>query len=96
MAEIRFQISGTRVKILAADRIPYQIEVQTVNLESDASNLVASEQSHLQPEVFEYTSQQEFPIPDPGRYELQSSIVLMPPSGKISAFYRGSTFRVIP
>lgn len=95
IAEVRFQILGPEAETLVAERIPFQIEVHTVDSKTGGSNLVASERSQLQPEVFEYRSQQEFPIPDLGRYELQSIVLLLPP-GEMMAFHQGAPFRVVP
>lgn len=95
MAEVRFQILGPEAETLVAERIPYQIEAHTIDLETGDSNLVASERSQLQPDVFEYRSQQEFSIPDLGHYELQSIVLLLPP-GEMMAFHQGAPFRVVP
>ncbi len=96
MAEDRFQVSGPGAEALTAGRVPYRIDVHTVDVETEASNLVASEQGQLQPQEFEYTSRLQFPIPKPGRYELQSRVSLSRPSGEISALHRGPTVRVTP
>ncbi len=95
MAEVRFQISGTETETMAADRVPFWIQFHIVDLESGAVNLVASEQSQRQPDIFEYTNQQAFPIPDLGRYELQSIVLLLPP-GEMMAFHQGPTIKVVP
>jgi len=95
MAEIRFQVSGTEAETMAADRVPFWIQFHTVDLESKVVSLVASEQSQLQPEIFEYTSQQAFPVSDLGRYELQSIVLLLPP-GEMMAFHQGPTIKVVP
>jgi hypothetical protein len=94
-AEVRFQVLGVEAEKLTAERIPYQIEVHTIDLETGDSNLIASERSQLQPEVFEYRSQQEFSIPDLGHYELQSVVLLLPPA-EMMAFRQDARFRVVP
>jgi predicted flap endonuclease-1-like 5' DNA nuclease len=95
VAEVHFQISGTEAEMLTAMRMPYRIEVHTVDLESGASKLVASEESHLRPGVVKYRSQQRFRIPDLGRYELHSIALLLPP-GDMMAYCQGPTLKVIP
>jgi len=95
MAEVRFKVSGPEAETLTAERIPFRSEVHTVALEGGASNLVASGLSQLQPQVFEYTSQQEFPIPELGRHELHSIVLLLPPD-EMMASHRGPTFKVVP
>jgi hypothetical protein len=95
MAEVRFQISGPEAKTLTTEPIPFRIEVHTVDLESGVSTLVASEGNQLQPRGFEYTRQQAFPLPDIGRYELHTIVLLLPP-GEMMAFHRGPTIKVVP
>jgi hypothetical protein len=94
-AEVRFQLSGADARPLAAEGNPLWIHFHTVDLETGAANLVASEQCQLQPDISEYTSQRTFPIPDLGHYRLQSMVVLLPP-GRLMAFREGPTFRVVP
>lgn len=95
VAEIRFKISGSEATALTSDQAPYRIDVTTLNRESAAPpNLVASKQSQLQPQKFEYVEQLKFPIPYPGRYELQSRIALMLSSCNMSDSYQGYFFRV--
>lgn len=95
LAKVRFQISGPEAEALTEDRLPFRIEVHTVDLKSRASNLVASGQGQLQPQVFEYTGQHSFPMPQLGRYELHSILLLLPP-GEMMACYRGPIFNVVP
>jgi predicted flap endonuclease-1-like 5' DNA nuclease len=95
IARVRFQISGPEAEALTANRLPFRIEVHTVDLKSRASCLVASGQGQLQPQVFEYSGQQAFPMPEPGRYELHSILLLLPP-GDMMACYRGPIFNVVP
>lgn len=95
MAEIDFRISGEEMEKLASDEVPFQIELHAVNLESGAVNFVESEQSRLQPQVFEYRSRQILPIPDLGRYELQSIVLLLPPA-EMMACYQGPIVNVVP
>lgn len=95
LAKIRFQISGPEAEALTQDRLPFRIEVHTLDLKSRASSLVASGQGQLQPQVFEYTGQQAFPMPQLGRYELHSIVLLLPP-GEMMASYRGPTINVVP
>jgi hypothetical protein len=94
-AEIRFQMSGPERDTVTESRIPFRVEVHTVDLESRASNLVASWPSELRPEVFEYTTHQEFPIPELGRHELHSVVLLHPP-GAMMAYHLGPIINVIP
>jgi len=95
MAEVRFQISGVKAETITADRIPFQVEVRVLDLESRATNLVATGQSQLEPQKFEYTSPQEFPFPELGRYEIRSRVFLLP-SDETIASHKGPIFKVVP
>ena len=94
MTEVRFQVLGAQVEMNTADSYPLQIEVQIVNLESEASNLITSEEDQFQPQT--YTKTQQFLIPEVGHYELQSQVVLLLPNGKVPAVHKGPRFRVKP
>jgi hypothetical protein len=94
-AEVSFQLSGSSAETLASRGTPFRIEGYTVDIESGVSELVASEQSQLEPQVFEYVGQQEFGIPDVGRYEFHSIVLLLPP-GKTATYRCGPTIRVVP
>jgi len=94
-AEISFQLSGSDAETLVSQGIPFRIEGYTVDIESGVSEPVVSDQSQLAPEVFEYSSRQEFGIPDVGRYEFYSIVLLLPP-GEMAAYHRGPIMRVIP
>ncbi len=94
-AEISFQLSGSDAETLASQSIPFRIEGYTVDTESGVSELVVSDQSQLAPEVFEYIGQQEFGMPDVGRYEFHSIVLLLPP-GKTATYHCGPTIRVVP
>lgn len=92
VSEVHFQVLGAQVEMNTAESYPLQIEVQTINLESDASNLVASEDDQIQPQTYRKT--QQFPIPEVGHYELQSQVALLLPNGKVSDVHKGPRFRV--
>jgi hypothetical protein len=94
-AAVRFRVAGSEAETVAAKCIPFRIEHHTVDLESGASGLVASEDNELQPRVFEYTSEQSFPIPEVGRYELHTIVLLLPP-GEMMTYHRGLTIKVVP
>ena len=95
MVEVYFRLSGSEAKFLPAERIPYRVEIYVEDLQSKVLSLVASERGQLQPEVFEYRSLQNFPIPELGRYELYSLVILLPPAAKMS-YFRGPIFKIVP
>ena len=91
---IRFRISGPKADALAADQIPFRVELHSVDLEGGDSTLVTSRQHRLRPQVFEYTIRQEFPLPDEGHYELHSIVFLLPPH-EIMAHHCTPSFKVV-
>ena len=94
-AEVSFKLSGAGAEALASKSIPFWIEGYTVEIESGASELVASDRGRLTPQVFEYKGRQEFSIPDLGRYEFHIVVLLLPP-GEMAAFHQGPTLKVVP
>lgn len=94
MAEINFQLSGTDAETLASRGIPFRIEGYTVDVDSGVSELVASYQSRLSPQVFKYMGLQEFAIPDVGHYEFHSMVLFLPPV-ELAAYHRGPTLRIV-
>jgi hypothetical protein len=94
-AEINFRLSGADAETLTSQSIPFRIEGYTVDLESGVLELVASDRSQLEPQVFEYRGQERFAIPDVGRYEFHSRVLLLPP-GEVAAYHRGPNIRVVP
>ena len=94
-AEVRFELSGREAERLTAERVPYQIEVHLVDLETETSSLVSSGRSELEPEQYEYTSQQMFPIPEVGRYEVHSIIHLLAPD-EMTADHHGPILNIVP
>ena len=92
MSQIRFQVLGEKAETAAGDNYTLRTEIHTVNLKSDAANLVSAEDDQFQP--LTYTKTQRFPIPEVGHYELQSEVVLELPEGRVSAIYKGPRFTV--
>ena len=88
-------IALTVAFVSAGAQTVYQVEFHLLDLAADTSRLVSSERSRLQPGVLEYGSQQRFPIPEPGRYALQSLVFLLPP-GEVMILDLGPTIRVVP
>lgn len=95
IAKVHFQLSGPDAEMISTDRLPFRIEVHTVDLESGDAELVAAGPGQFRPQVFEYTSQQQFPIPELGRYEVHTIVLLLPPHENMAS-YRGPTLNVLP
>ena len=94
-AEVHFRLSGSAAKRLASARGPFRVELYAVDLGTGASKSVASAMGQLQPQILDYASRQEFPVPRLGRYELQAIVRLLPP-GDGMACHRGPTISVVP
>ncbi len=95
MTSIQFTVSGVNTETLMAENTPYQILMLIVDQNRGLTKLIASEQGLFQPEQSVYTHRLEFPIPDLGRYELQT-IVLIQSQTDLMAIYRGPNISVIP
>jgi len=95
MAEIHFRVSGDKSKTLTADHTPFFVEILAHNLESKTTSLVSFGEDQLKPKKFNYTNQQEFPMPEVGRYEIHSKVFLLQ-SDEMIASHKGPIFRVIP
>ncbi|HSE80145.1 MAG TPA: hypothetical protein VLA87_00465 [Gaiellaceae bacterium] len=94
-AELRFQLSGDKAGDLAERHSAFRVETYAVDLESGDPKLVASEEGELRDEVFEYATEQVFPVPELGRYELHGVVVLLPPEEAMAA-RRGPVIEVVP
>jgi hypothetical protein len=94
VAETHFQLTGSDSETIAAECRPFRIECHTVDLEGGASRLVTAELKHLRAGLLDYTSQQTFPVPEVGRYELHTVVLLLPPC-EMMASHRGPIFNVV-
>lgn len=94
MVAVHFQLSGPGATDLIADNTPFQVEIQLTDLEKGNVHFTESKRNQLQPEVLEYTSRQELPLPEPGRYEVHSLITLFSPE-ELKAEYEGPIVNVI-
>ena len=95
MTSIQFTVSGVNTETLMAENTPYQILMLIVDQNRGLTKLIASEQGLFQPEQSVYTHRLEFPIPDLGRYELQT-IVLIQSQTDLTTIHRGPNISVIP
>jgi hypothetical protein len=93
--EVRFDISGSDAASIVNRQIPYQVEIQTVNLATNSLNqFVELGQLRLQSGITEYTVRQEMPMPDAGRYELQTLVHVDSPA-EMMAYYTGPTLNIV-
>jgi hypothetical protein len=89
MTSIQFTVSGVN-----AESTPYQILMLVVDQNRGLTKLIASEQGLFQTEQSEYTRRLECPVPDLGRYELQT-IVRIQSQPELMAIYRGPIIKVV-
>jgi len=75
----KLRIEGADAHSLTYERVPFNIEFYLVTLEHNHSNLVATYNSQLEPNNLVYDFQQDFPIPEHGRYRLYLTSRLLPP-----------------
>jgi hypothetical protein len=95
LAEVRFRISGTDAESITRGNFPFQVSGYTVDLNTNAANPVTLKQETLQNNEFEYSSQYEFPVPKPGRYELHNIVLLLPPYTRMVC-YPGPILNIVP
>jgi hypothetical protein len=94
-ADVTFRLSGPGAETLTKRGIPFRIEGHLVDLESGASEMVMSERGQLAPQVFEYTSNERFIMPEVGCYEFYTVVLLLPP-GQVAAYHRGRGIKIVP
>jgi hypothetical protein len=95
MTSIQFTVSGVNAEMLIAENTPYQILMLIVDQNRGLTKLIASEQGLFQPEQSMHTHRLEFPIPDLGRYELQT-FVLIRSQTDFMAIHHGPNIKVVP
>ena len=95
VAQIQFTVSSPSPEAVTTDSAPCQILVLAVDQNRGVTKLIASEHGLFHPGQAVNTHRLEFPIPDVGRYELQT-IVLVQGQIELMADYRGPTVTVIP
>lgn len=94
VVEVLFVISGEDAATVTSHKIPYHVEIQTLNLEAFAvEHFVESGKLNLMPDMFEYGVSLKLPMPNIGRYELQAIIYVDSPAEMI-AYYTGPTINI--
>lgn len=94
-AKTSFEMSGGNAATITANQYEYRTEVRLINLASGKTDLVATIAEALEPQTFHYVSRSQFALPEIGRYELRSRVVLPLPSGEIMAELPSSTILTI-
>jgi hypothetical protein len=95
VAAVSFRVHGPEAKKLAAEQVPFKLEIESRDLEGTSISFHQSQKSKLQPNEMKYTVEQEIPLPNLGHHELHSSVVLNMPDVK-TAHYEGPIIDVVP
>lgn len=94
-AEIHFVLAQSYAEFAIPESTPYQILLLLINQERHQTNLITSEHGLFYPDEPVHIHRLEFPIPDLGRYTLQTFVVVRAETEYV-ALYRGPTINVIP
>lgn len=95
VAEIRFEVVDFNAEALNAVNTAYQILLLTVDQNSYQTKLIISEQGSLQATNAVHRHELEFPVPELGRYELLT-IMLVQGQAELVAYYRGPIVTIVP
>lgn len=68
--EGKLNIEGVDAHSLTYELVPFNIRVHLSTLEDNRSNVVATYKGHLEHDNLSYPFQQDFPVPEGGRYRL--------------------------
>jgi hypothetical protein len=93
--DVHFRVSSAGVMPPGPGRISAQVQAYLVDLESGESCLAASGHAQLDPEGLEHTAQVRFPMPQVGRYQLYSLVLLLVPGARVNVFH-GPIINILP
>lgn len=91
--EAHFHFEGEHARELAQEQAPFLIEFYLIDLKSQSSSQICSNQGQMEPERIEYSVRQNFAMPAPGQYELQTILLLR--NQNTRAFRDGPVFQVV-
>jgi hypothetical protein len=80
----RIEFFGSEVPGATYEHAPFVEEIYLFNIETKQTELVASQQSQMAPEVLTYDVQQDFPIPLSGHYQLHILVRSFPPLSAVA------------
>ncbi len=94
MIEVQLAVDGDGALSVVNQQIPFQIEIQTFDLlNNQIVNFVEIGQRQLQPDQLNYTVPIKLPMPDVGRYELQTVVYVHEPAEMI-AYHTGPILNI--
>ena len=93
-AQLDFQLSGAAAGPFTASGSPYTVLILACALPSGKTAVLATDQQHLRPDLLNYATTVEFPIPASGRYQIQGLVVL--PQARKARTALGRVLRIDP
>jgi hypothetical protein len=92
---VHFELIGSEVEIWTEEIPSYRLELYLLDIEKQATELVASTQKRLEPGILEYEIGEAIPIPPPGRYKIYVLLFSLPPTNMIVT-RQGPIINVVP
>jgi hypothetical protein len=83
-AQVNFQLSGATTGPITTSGSPYTVLILACALPSGQTVVLAADQQRLSPHLLDYAATVDFPLLDPGRYQLQG-IVMLPQASKVGS-----------
>jgi hypothetical protein len=93
--DVHFRLKGADAQMLMTGRQPFQVEVQSIDVESGNLHSVDSGYDHLQPGIDAYAHRLLCAMPPLGRYELRTTVSLLSRLG-FEAHMPGYIVNVVP
>lgn len=94
-AVVRIKLFGADAERLTRQPTAFRIGVYMLNLDDGFPAQIGACEDQLEPHVFEYSQPFEVAMPSVGRYELHSTVHLLP-FGELKAYYQGPVLRITP
>lgn len=94
-AEVRIKLFGSDAERLTRQATAFHIGIYMLNLDDGFPRQIGARKDQFKPHVFEYSQPFEVAMPSVGRYELHSTVHLLP-SGELKAYYQGPVVRITP
>jgi Helix-hairpin-helix domain len=93
-AQLKFELSGATTDPITTSESPYTVLILACALPSGQTVVLAADQQRLSPNLLAYATTVDFPLLDPGRYQIQG-VVLLPQASKVGATL-GPVVRILP
>jgi hypothetical protein len=83
-AQLNFRLSGATTGPITTSQSPYTVLILACALPSGQTVVLAADQQRLSPNLLDYAATVDFPLLDPGRYQIQG-VVMLPQASKVGA-----------